>query len=205
MKLLFIHRSVGQGIIDEGRLRSKLDKLIEFDDFNSNTHQLTSHEGVTSQSEMVIPGDDTTPKNLDTLFSEWSPVLDAYDLVAIKSCYPNSRIKNDAQLAEIERYYSHIIDNVVSHGKRLLIITTPPLRPSFTNAIETMHADELAKWLMEQRSDAVSVFDLRSVLSENGVLKSQYRRFLPWDNHPNTKGYQKSADSLAEHINMLAR
>lgn len=204
MKVLFIHRSVGQGIISKGNVRTLLSPDIKFDDFNHNTTTLTRHNGEVIHDVLPEIGEDTRPEDIERMFASWPVLLDDYEVIAIKSCYPNSRIKNSEQLAEIKDVYMHIIEHVSAHGKQLLILTTPPLRPRFTNNVEISHADDLAAWLMMQVSDKVSVFDLRHLLSKNGVLKPEYRSWFPWDNHPNRRGYKASAEALAGILNQLS-
>ncbi len=204
MKVLFIHRSVGQGIISKGELRTLLQPSVMFDDFNNNTGVLTQHSKKTSLGMLKALGNDTTPSDLERLFTQWPEILDNYDLVAIRSCYPNSHIKDADQLEKIKAMYTRMIDCVRAHQKHLLIVTTPPLRPGFTNNREISHADALAMWLVAQTSEQVTVFDLRHLLSEEGVLKRMYRSWMPWDNHPNRHGYRASAKKFAAIINQIS-
>lgn len=204
MKLLFIHRSVGQGIITKGGLRKLLNPSITLDDFNNNTGVLTRHDESVVSGMLQNLGADTKPENLERLFAEWPELLDNYDVVAIKSCYPNSHIKDRQQLEKIKARYEHMVERVGAHGKQLLIVTTPPLRPGFTNKTETAFADELAAWLVAQASDNTLVFDLRHLLAKNGVLRRRFRSWMPWDNHPNRHGYVTSAEAIADTINHRA-
>lgn len=204
MKVLFIHRSVGQGIISKGNLRTLLNSDIKFDDFNHNTKTLTCHDGEVIHDVLPEIGEDTKPADIERMFASWPVLLDNYEVIAIKSCYPNSHIKTHEQLAKIKDTYMRMIEYVSTHGKHLLILTTPPLRPHFTNSTEILHADDLAAWLVTQTSDKVSVFDLRHLLSEKGVLKHEYRSWFPWDNHPNRRGYKASVDAFADILNRLS-
>jgi hypothetical protein len=206
MKILFIHRSVGHHLIEQGNLRQLMaDKGFDFDDYDNNDGLLTQSGGTASSQSLRVPGDNTNPENLDQLFKEWPSALDAYDLIAIKSCYPNSHIKSEAELERIKNTYSSIVESFSKHSKKLLIITSPPLRPLFTNKNEASLASVLADWLTTLKSDQVTVFDFHRLLSEptgrhKGMLRREYRRLMPFDNHPNRKAHIEIAPLLLETI-----
>ncbi len=206
MKVLFIHRSVGNNLIREGNLRSLLQKYnFGLDDYDNNSGLLTLADGSVGHSSINIPGNNTNPDNLAAYFSRWDELLDSYVLIIIKSCYPNSHIRSDAELETIKSHYINIISTFTGHNKRLIIMTSPPLRPLFTNQQEARLANRLATWLATQTSKQVSIFDFHHLLSETsgrhkGMLRRQYRRLLPYDNHPNRKANQIITPKLAEFI-----
>jgi|JI6StandDraft_1071083.scaffolds.fasta_scaffold14124_5 hypothetical protein len=206
MKALFIHRSVGRNLIEQGQLRDLLAlKGVTLHDYDNNSDTLTQANGRTSKTTLKIPGNNTNPDNLSEFFSRWSDVLNEYDLVIIKSCYPNSHIKDTDQLIKTQESYLSIIKSFKAHGNRLLILTTPPLRPIMTNKLEAKLANALADWLVSVTDDDVQVFDLHHLLAEEagasrGTLKRKYRRLLPFDNHPNKKANQEIAPLLAATI-----
>lgn len=203
MKALFIHRSVGKHLMHYGKLRFRLNaKNIEIDDYNNNTGTLTHNDGRSEISTTLIPGNDTTPSNLDDLFKKWNKTLNDYDLIIIKSCYPNSRIKDKEQLEQIKGHYQNIIKACAAQNIRLLILTTPPLRPSSTNNTEVKFADALATWLMRQANNNSQVFNFRKLLTNNrGMLKASYRHWsIPWDNHPKAKAHRVISPLLVKYI-----
>ena len=127
--VLFIHRSVGRHLIEQGHLRELFkDKAIRFDDYDNNSGTLTRGDGTTANDVISMPGNNTNPDNLAEFFRGWPEILDGYDLIMVKSCYPNSHIKDEAQLDKIKASYSSIIKSFNDHNKRLLVLTSP-LRP----------------------------------------------------------------------------
>lgn len=204
MKVLFIHRSVGQHLLKHGGLRKLTNpKGIALDDYNNNDGILTLNDGEKSATVVSMPGNNTNPNNLAEFFKEWPSLLNEYDIVMIKSCYPNSHIKDDARLSEIKASYESIIGSFTKHNKRLVILTTPPLRPLFTNSREASLANDLADWLVSMTQANVHVFDLHHLYSEpsgrhKGMLRLKYRRILPWDNHPNRTAHRAAAPQIAD-------
>ena len=194
LKAIFIHRSVGNNLLKDGDLRNIVLKVcaetgidIDFKDINNNTTK-------------GIPGDDTTPKDYAVYFKEHA--CDE-DIVIIKSCYPNNTIDSDATLQQLKETYLEIAKSYLAKSKgKLLIMTTPPLRPIRTNSEHAKRAQTLAKWLSVQSfGKRVSVFDFYALLADDsGVLRKEYRRLLPWDNHPNNIASQSIAPKLASRI-----
>lgn len=191
---LFIHRSVGNNLLRDGNLknlvvRAGLKKNIEIDfkDINNNLEKGT-------------PGEDTKPKDYAVYFKNHAR---SEDIVIIKSCYPNNAIRSDSALRDLKNIYKEIVKAYLSNSKgKLIIMTTPPLRPLRTTSTEAERAKDLERWITEQSfGTRVKVFDFYEMLSDqSGVLKSEYRRLLPWDNHPNSKASRIIAPKLADYI-----
>jgi hypothetical protein len=206
MKVLFIHRSVGQHLLEHGNLRKLLnEKNIELDDYNNNSGIITHDDSSVTNKKIIMPGDNTNPDNLEAFFKSWPETLTSYDAVMIKSCYPNSHIKTKQELELIKSNYTSIFESFRSRQKLLIILTTPPLRPLLTNRLEASFANQLADWLMTQTNNLVHVFNFHKELSEPegkhaGMLKRGYRRLAPWDNHPNNKAHKKIAPFIADAI-----
>ncbi len=210
MRLLFIHRSVGQHLIRRGDLRSRLAaRGIELDDYNNNNDSLTSSNGSITHGAIKIPGNNTNPSDLAAYFKDWPDLLDRYDAIMIKSCYPNSHISSDAQLETVKGQYRAIFQACKRHKKPLIVLTTPPLRPLSTNPDEAKRANALAAWLMAGAGEGVQVFDLHTRLSESagrhaGTLRRRYRYWMmPWDNHPNATADRDIAPELVDFIASL--
>lgn len=194
-KVLFIHRSVGRNLLKDGGLAQlivKADSSIDFKDIDNN-------------KQKGVPGDDTKPADYAKYFSNNS--CDE-DLVIIKSCYPNNAIKSDQGLEQLKESYSAIISGYLKNSKgKLLIMTTPALRPLHTNPEEAARARELAEWLKVLKTDnRVSIFDFYDLLAEPkgdkhaNMLRRQYMRLGPWDNHPNKAASRHIAPILAKKI-----
>jgi len=205
-KILFIHRSVGHHLLEQGRLRDHLDAEVQLDDYDNNLGILTRSDGTTATDGISMPGNNTNPDNLAAFFQQWPSVLDSYDTIMIKSCYPNSHIKNEEQLEEIKVLYRAIFDAFATHQKQLIVLTTPPLRPLLTNQKEAKLASELAYWLVASAAkEGVRVSDLHHTYAETtgrhqGMLKREYRRLLPWDTHPNRTAHAAIAPQLARFV-----
>ncbi|MGB3023609.1 MAG: hypothetical protein WBB39_02270 [Candidatus Saccharimonadales bacterium] len=212
-KILFLHRSVGENLIKDG----KMYELIathgddELSDFNQNTSVLRDADG-SRKTDMVMPGGNTTPRDFAALFRDdyHSPLKDLtmeFDAIVIKSCYPNSNIKSSAELHEVQNYYRSIAQYLTQHAdKKLIILTSPPLIPLLTNRANATRARELAYWLAHTEfGENVSIFNLFDELANNSgtqanMLRREYRRILPFDAHPNKLASQTIAPKLIQFI-----
>ncbi len=197
--ILFIQRSVGQNLLDDGNLRKQVDLSarrknlqIKLTDINNNR-------------DKKIPGTDTKPSDYLRFFQNASV---SADLVVIKSCYPNNAIKSASELSNLKQTYQQLVSAFLenSNGK-LLIMTTPPLRPTKTNRDEASRARILATWLAKQPfGNRVKVFNFYDLLAEPvghkncNTLKKKYRRFVLWDNHPNRQASRSTSTKLAHVI-----
>ncbi len=194
-KIIFLHRSVGNNLIQDGNVYELLASYpdISFTDFNQNTGLLRNAHS-TQNTEYTMPGGNTTPRDYAELFSSdySSPLKDFvmnHDVVIIKSCYPNSNIKTSNQLETIKDFYRSITRFFTSYpDKHLVIMTSPPLTPFMTTKDNAKRADTLAQWMCAELKTAnCTLFDLRNELTdERGMLKQDYRRLWPFDSHPNS-------------------
>jgi len=207
-KVLFIHRSVGKHLLRYGRLRSLLNAQgVSLDDYNNNEGLLTRNDGSTVSNAIEMSDNNTNPDNLAKFFKSWPNILNGYDVVVIKSCYPNSHVKDAAQLETIKASYTSIIDSFNKRSRSLLMLTTPPLRPLFTNQTEAKLANELADWLVLQTQGNIHVFDLHHLYAADsgrhvGMLKLKYRRLLPWDNHPNRWAHRVAGPKIVDMMSI---
>lgn len=193
-RVLFIHRSVGQNLIDEGNLQAHVRErarttgiIVNFTDINNN-------------QDHKIPGGDTKPVDYLNFFDRTSL---KQDLVIIKSCYPNNAIKTAQDLKTLQTTYISMTDAFLKHSTgKLLIMTTPPLRPIRTSSTQASRARELALWLTRHEFGArIQTFDFYNELADqNNTLKSTYRRIFPWDSHPNKKASLTISPKLAIKI-----
>jgi len=196
ISILFIHRSVGQNLLDDGKLAAEITSqaqannlAVDFTDINNNFAP-------------GVPAADTKPADYLAYFTQHGR---AEDLVIIKSCYPNNAIKSGEALEEIKRTYQQIVSAYVNNSSgKLLIMTTPPLRPCRTNKQQAARARNLASWLAAQDfGPRVAVFDFYDHLAQVGgkqnahMLKASYRRLFPWDTHPSKQASLNIAPQLA--------
>lgn len=209
-RVIFIHRSVGENLIKDGGAYRLLDghsDKLYFCDFNQNTGVLRDNSGA-KKTAYDMPGGDTHPSNYAELFSEryssdFKDFVMSHDTVVIKSCYPNSNIKDDAELDKIKREYTAIAGFFVDKPeKRLIIMTSPPLRPTSTTSANAARAGRLADWLNStELPKNVSIFDFFHLLANSdNYLKKEYRRLIWLDNHPNRKASKDVVRNLIEHV-----
>lgn len=213
MKTLFIHRSVGNNLINDSDLYNLLEAQgvdFEFSDYDNNTGILRDSKG-SKKLGLKFPNDNTKPSDYAELFSasgkdnygELFKLVMFYNTIALKSCYPNSNIKSDDELESIKANYQSIAQFFLGRpDKKLIILTSPPLRPFATSAENANRARQLADWLStESFGPNVSVFNFFDLLaSDKNVLERGYRRLVPFDNHPNKRAAQVIAPKLIEYF-----
>ncbi|MCA9349138.1 hypothetical protein KC878_03265 [Candidatus Saccharibacteria bacterium] len=209
MKTLFIHRSVGNNLINDSRLYNRLYKSNagQFADYDNNTGILRT---ISSSLKLGLsfPNNNTRPVDYALLFSELGAkeyselykLVMSYDRIIIKSCYPNSNIKNDQELQQIKDYYLRIKKHFTKTKKQLIIMTSPPLRPSSTSSENAARARKLANWLAGQKfGKNIGVFDFFDLLAnKQNYLKREYRRLIWLDNHPNKRAAIEIAPKFIE-------
>jgi hypothetical protein len=217
--IIFLHHSVGQGIISQGDLRGKLSQAgFTFYDHGYNDTGLTKPDGQPANYSYRVPGDNTDIDGLVTIFKQTVyplPIntlsdLFQHEVIIVKSCFPNNHITSDEQLALDQSQYLEIKDVMQRHPEKLFIIlTSPPLNPAETNADEAGRARMLESWLASDQfiGDAknIYVFDLFNALAEKdgsspdaNMLRTDYREGS--DSHPNQTANEKIAGMLAEFI-----
>lgn len=227
-KILFIHHSTGGNLIKEGNLRDeigKLDSTVEFWDHNynlfpvftrllaNNTHLkgLSDAQGKVTGIDYNIIVSNNSPREYADIFSRdpSDPTLKAilnYDIIAFKNCYPTTRIISDQQLEENLKYYTTIRDNLKKYpNKQFVLLTPPPARRETTNINDAKRAVKLVTWLnspeFQQGIPNIHVFDFfGSLANENGMLKKEYQRFLPWDSHPNKQANLSVSSKFASYL-----
>ena len=207
-KALFIHRSVGENLVSDGGVYELIKERVdlEFSDFNQNTQKLRT-VSASSKSTLQMPGNDTHPENFAELFnskhkSELLDLAQTFDLVVIKSCYPNSDIKSNEELLQVKKYYQSVFSFFERHKRKLLLLTSPPLRPTSTTPGSASRARELATWLSSSDFGSnIGVLDLYDLLAdEHNVLKKEFRRLIWLDDHPNRKASRSIAPVFVSRI-----
>lgn len=227
-KILFIHHSTGGNLIKEGNLRDeikKLDPTIELWDHSYNlnpvfktllakfTHLkgLSDNNGKVTGTDYNIVISNNSPKEYADIFSRdlndsiLKSILD-YDVIAFKNCYPTTRIATNEQLEEDIKYYKIIRDNLKKYpSKKFIVFTPPPARKETTNIEQATRAKKLIEFLNSKEfidnSKNIYIFDFYTLLvDENGYLKKEYSRILPWDSHPNKNANLTVAPIFAKYL-----
>ena len=218
--VLFIHRSVGRNLIKDGGvydLAARTSPEFMFDDYDQNTDLLTSSStSMPRQMNFRFPGGDTKPSDYASLFTEgtdlsYQDILVwalGYDVIVIKSCYPNSNITSDLELENIKGYYQAIAKFFAGHpDKKLVIMTTPPLRWLCTKPDAAARARQLSHWLATQQlGPNTSVFNFFDLLANPehdphpNVLYRKYNRPWIFDSHPNAEASKVIAPLFVEFL-----
>lgn len=231
---LFLHHSVGQQLLREGQLRERLAQRLaarlgagsapvgriglELWDHDYNAIGFSDGTGRPVGRSLPMPGDDTDPAALLRLFASTAPAADpdagaqreqlrAFDLIMMKSCYPNSAIDDDEAFVAARSTYAGLLDALVHWpGTAFVLLTSPPLTPRHTRPDQAERAARLARWLVTGPVPAnVRVFDLRAALAQPegpqaGMLRREYRRRWRVDSHPNRRGSAAAAQALADYL-----
>lgn len=200
-RIIFLHHSCGQNLIEEGDVRQGLASLgYEFYDHGYNDEGLRLADGSYTGRDYDVPGDNTDPDGLAAIFQQplhnppdntFSHLLQ-YDVIAFKSCYPTSNIGDDAQLAEFQAYYRAMRDRMAQHPDKLFVVVTqPPQVPGNTNRDEARRARALAEWLSSNdflgSQPNIVTFDLFSYLAGDDDMLRQEYRYNRHDGHPNER------------------
>ena len=225
IRILFLHHSVGRYLLRDGTVRMRLaaaSRDVALWDHDYNKVGLIGPDGRPTGRAFPLPGDNTDPDGFVRLFvgedAEASAARDevlGFDVVAMKSCYPNAAIKSDAQLDSIMATYATLIGALGTRGDtQFVLATSPPLTPMRTSPEQARRARTLASWLAGTKAgiDApnVAVFDLFDRLADpdDHRLRPAYRRRLPIDSHPNVAAGeaigQAFADALLAGANAVA-
>lgn len=218
--VVFLHQSVGKGIINGGHLRDLLkDKGYQFWDQGYRDKGLRDPDGKHLGFTYDIPNDNTDPDGLYNIFSQDAldmPVnglsqLLQHDIIMLKSCYPISDIRDEAQFKKYQAYYLGMRDTFDKHPDKLFILLTqPPLNPAATDAETAKRARALANWLKSEEyvggHPNLAVFDLFDIWAvsdqthpDANMLREEYQREGD-DSHPNDVGNEAAAKPLADFI-----
>jgi hypothetical protein len=219
--IIFLHHSCGENLINEGGVREGLTAHgYEFYDhgYNGEMRLADGSDGAGSEYDFEVPGDNTDPDGLAAIFAQ--PLHDPpdnafshlmqHDVIIFKSCFPNSNIGDDAQLAEFQSYYLSIRDRTDQHPEKLFIfVTQPPQVPGASDSAEAERARALADWLGSDEflsgHPNITTFDFFGHLAGNdNFLRPEYR-YDDYDAHPNERANQTIGPIFVEFIDQAIR
>lgn len=202
--IVFLHHSVGQNLIRQGRVREQFAEAgYHFWDHGYNSRGLVRPNGTATGYGYNVPNDNTNPDGLARIFAQpvyWLPIntfgeLLRHEVIAFKSCFPVSNITSDEQLETYKTHYLSMRDVMDRHPDRIFIILTPPpLNPSQTDPDAAARARAFSNWLTSDEylsgHPNVLTFDLFDSLAEDdptapdrNMLREAYRDGT--DSHPN--------------------
>ena len=223
-RLLFLHHSVGQGILDQGGLR---DSLLNMGIFVKGA---TYGDEIGQQTDIC----DWYPKftsGIKQLF-EFKNHPNRYysdgrtnDIIMFKSCYPCSYIDSEGSEPGNPNSREHTMQNYRAvfnelskelrkyPDKLFIYVTYPPLVPRETNSQAAARAREFNRWLLNdylphyrQETGLTNFvcFDLFDVLADSAnVLRTEFRRSDDRDSHPNETAYKLAATRFLEFFKPL--
>jgi hypothetical protein len=220
--VIFLHHSTGRALIEEGNVRPALTALgYQFWDHGYNhSGGLVRPDGTPTGASYQIPGGggggNTDVDGLAELFSQ--PVTDPpanafsrllqHEVIAVKSCFPNSAVGSDEKQAQFQTWYLQMRDAMDQHPDHIFIIlTSPPLHPRATNPDDAARARFIANWLQSdaylQGHPNVFVFDFFDLLSDpdTNMLSASYQ-LDPGnsDSHPNRLANETIGPLFVEFI-----
>ena len=226
--LFFLHHSVGDGLVMQGDMRGRIaaynaahGTTFQFWDHGYNADGLRDPTGNPTGRNYDIPDDNTDVEGLFLLWTSGEQryvdcrqrILANHQVIAFKSCFPNSAIGDADRLAQYKSWYTAIREALDQHPDHAFVVMPPPpLHRLATDATEAGNARAFATWLCSSEYTAghpnVACFNLFDHLAAPDDGSSQANR-LRWeyegdhdsdDSHPNEAANQTVGPQLADFI-----
>jgi hypothetical protein len=222
--LFFLHHSTGNGIIEEGSVRTHIANYnttngtgYEFWDHGYNDEGQRNASGTWTGVSYNIPDDNTDPDGLHTLWttdnSARTTIMANHQVIAFKSCFPASAIPDAETLAQYQTWYLAMRNYFDAHTDHLFVVmSTPPLHRLATDTTEADNARAFANWLKSPTylsgHPNVVCFDLFDALARaddgsatRNMLRYEYELAHDSDNsHPNTLANQTVGPLFAQFL-----
>ncbi len=207
--IIFLHHSTGRNLMEQGNVRPLLtERGYQLWDHDYNHVGLTRPDGTLTNAHYRIPGmlgrGDTDVDGLARLFVQ--PVSDPpqnafshllqHEVIIVKSCYPNSAVKDAEMQQQFQDWYLQMRDVIDAHPDNLFIImSSPPLHPLATTDAEAARARAVADWLLSDDflggHPNLFVFNFFDLLADP-------------DSHMLHMAYQETTDVAQSHPNQSA-
>ncbi|MFZ5893633.1 MAG: hypothetical protein ACOY0T_21400 [Myxococcota bacterium] len=215
LSMVWLHHSTGDRLLKGGLLDALKQDGIAFHDIN---YEEAAVDGYVVGDHTDIddwPKTFNTPKYFEVV-KRWELTGDkpAHDIVMFKSCYPNSNIKNDAQLDEYKQHFNSLVPTFKAHPNILFIaMSTPPLVKKNTTVAAANRAREWSRWLTSEYAAGlpnVKVFDLFDALAiaegnpDANTLAPQFATGRG-DSHPSPEGARAVTRLFIPWLNRTAR
>ena len=211
----FIHHSVGMNLWLRGPLAVELYKhnYMPYDMFYGegkvDGYVIGDHTDIPDW-----PVDFNTPKYFRVMYTWELKGGRHHDVMAFKSCFPNSDIESEAKLERFKECYRSLLPTFKAHPDTLFIpFSTPPLNPASTSKANAARARRLANWLKYEYSAQlpnVIAFDFFHILAnppdhptEPNMLRKEYRSGT--DSHPTKAGDQAVTRLFLPFLNAALR
>lgn len=218
-RMIFLHHSVGRGILYEGGLRDSLLQMgvvVKGATYGDEIGEKTDINDWLPKFQKDMSRILSFKAHPDRYYSDTT----TNDIVMFKSCFPNSNIVGNGQLpgdpvstqrtlANYKAAFDEIGQEMSKYPERLYIyVTAPPLVPESTTPENAQRATEFNRWVTgeylpkyqkETGHSNFVVFDLFNVLAdESGFLKQSFRRSNQGDSHPNPEANKTAARAFME-------
>jgi len=212
---LFIHHSVGQQIIHEGGLREKLSSgipALELWDHNYNAVGLSDGSGAPLGVSFPIPDDNTDPDGLLAILrgieqgETWADRAKGFDVLMLKSCFPNNMIDSDATAASLKGIYQNLREVAMALPHTVLLMSSPPLVFESTRPAQVARATHIAAWLGRTWTGPglgyANIFNTLTYHSgpARGTLRLGYRRKRPGNSHVSVAGAQAASLTIVSAL-----
>jgi hypothetical protein len=226
--LFFLHHSVGDGLVVQGDMRGTIASYntshgtnFQFWDHGYNGDGLRNPAGESTGTNYNIPNDNTDPEGLYLLWTRQESnyvgarnlILNNHEVIAFKSCFPNSAISDTAMSQQYKNWYLGMRAFFDTRPDRLFIVmSTPPLHRHATNTTEAANARAFANWLCSSEylsgHPNIRCFNLFDYLAQGNdgsasanMLRYEYEgSHTGDDSHPNTLANQTVGPVLAEFL-----
>lgn len=223
-RLIFLHHSVGQGLLEQGGLRDSLTNMGIFvkgatygDDIGQRTDLCDWFPKFSNDFDRILKF-----KNHPNVYYEDGR---RNDVIVFKSCYPNAYVESEGagsgsptDPGRTTQNYRAVFENLSKEfrkypDKLFIYMTYPPLVPAETNLDAAKRAREFNQWLIrdfqpryhkETGLQNFYVFDLFDVLADkDNFLRSEYRSPSEHDSHPNVSGSREATLKFLEFFHPI--
>ena len=213
-RMVFLHHSVGKGILDGGNLRDSLRQMgisVRGITYGDSIGQYTDMRHWLPKFQKDMQGILQFKNHPNTCFTDGR----TNDIVMFKSCFPNSDIDADGSepgdplsakktLSNYKAVFHGLVKEMQKSPEVLFIyMTAPPLVPAQTSQENAGRARTFNVWLKEEflpeysRKSGLNnfvVFDLFDVLADqDNFLRTEFRGNDRRDSHPNALANQEAA------------
>ncbi|MBI5266463.1 MAG: LapA family protein [candidate division Zixibacteria bacterium] len=218
-RMVFLHHSVGKGILEEGKLRDSLQQMgiaVKGMTYGDSVGQYTDMCNWLPKFQNDMKGILQFKNHPNVYYTDGR----VNDIVMFKSCFPNSDIGAEGAppgdpaspkktLANYRAVVGGLAGEIRKYPNTLFIyMTFPPLVPLETTPESAARARAFNVWLKgeflpgyirESGLHNLVIFDLFDILADsNNVLREDYRRENPRDSHPNALANREAARRFME-------
>lgn len=220
--IFFLHHSVGNGLIEEGNMRSVVSAYNSANgsgfglwDHGYNSDGLRDANGAELGINYAVPDDNTEPNGYAYLWTSMNAdavacrnqIMANHQVIAFKSCYTACAITDAAMLEEYKQDYLAMQAFFAQHLEKLFVVVTPPPRHRLdTTAGQAVFARQFANWLksltfLGGRTNVVCLDLFDALADTDNFLKYTYEgSHTSTDSHPNNLANQVVGPVLANAL-----